>query len=154
MNCITCGKRRPLTQLDETGICSYCRSSIVKENRRDRVPAARRRQALSRARKLASYGIDAETYDSMLEVQQGRCAICGGTNKGRVLFIDHDHETGIVRALLCTPCNSGLGHFRDRADILRSAADYLDQHGSRVNAGDPPYPSKSPGTRIAATHVV
>jgi hypothetical protein len=78
------------------------------------------------------YGITHDEYDQRLADQGGRCAICGGTDprgrKGGELFaVDHDHETGAVRGLLCIPCNSGLGQFGDDPDTMLSAATYVMQ---------------------------
>jgi len=64
----------------------------------------------------------------MLAAQGGVCAICGRVPKMRC--VDHDHDTGRVRAITCGPCNSGMGYFGDSAERLRAAADYLDQHRS------------------------
>jgi recombination endonuclease VII len=68
-------------------------------------------------------------YEAMLDRQRGMCAICGATTPrmaGRQFFmIDHDHATGKIRGLLCSPCNLGLGSFGDRVDWLVSAAAYL-----------------------------
>ena len=63
----------------------------------------------------------------MLGAQNGRCAICGRpeTEAGG-LAVDHCHATGKVRGLLCTLCNTALGKFRDRTDILRAAIRYLE----------------------------
>jgi hypothetical protein len=44
------------------------------------------------------------------------------------LHVDHDHITGRVRALLCSGCNTGIGHLQDDPDVLRRAADYIEQH--------------------------
>jgi hypothetical protein len=59
--------------------------------------------------------------------QDGVCAICGRPNPEHV---DHDHETGAVRGILCFNCNGGLGQFRDSIDALLSAASYLDARDS------------------------
>ncbi len=59
------------------------------------------------------YGITVEQYDAMLRQQNGLCAICGRAPKRFRLAVDHDHETGEIRGLLCTRCNLGLGWFRD-----------------------------------------
>jgi len=81
------------------------------------------------------FGIGLSEYNSMLAVQGGLCAICrtdkpGGTSKG-YFYVDHDHATGKVRALLCQSCNSGLGAFKDRHDLLVLAAMYLALHEAR-----------------------
>lgn len=75
-----------------------------------------------------TYGISVEDYRGMLEQQQGLCAICDG-NYGERLFVDHCHETGKVRALLCYACNSALGYLRDDPEIARNAVRYLERHG-------------------------
>ena len=69
------------------------------------------------------YGITPEDYDLMYEQQKGNCAVCG-TFKAR-LFVDHSHEDGKVRGLLCTNCNTGIGMFHDNTDHLKKAIEYL-----------------------------
>lgn len=67
------------------------------------------------------------TYDKLLAVQGGRCAICRCTPRTRRLAIDHDHETGYVRGLLCMKCNHELlGAAQDNVQILRNAVYYLE----------------------------
>lgn len=61
--------------------------------------------------------------------QNNCCAICGNPpSDDRALALDHDHQTGVLRDLLCTNCNVGLGNFRDDPDLLARAADYLAYH--------------------------
>lgn len=62
----------------------------------------------------------------MLAAQGGRCAICRQEPGRRALDVDHSHETGAVRGLLCELCNKGLGCFRDSLDALRRAVVYLE----------------------------
>lgn len=73
------------------------------------------------------FGISVDDYDEMLLKQHGVCAICGGyCASGRRLAVDHCHETGRVRGLLCARCNIGLGFFdKDGGDLLLSAVEYL-----------------------------
>lgn len=79
------------------------------------------------------YGITVEQYESMFREQGGACAICGGINlNGKRLFVDHNHETGAVRGLLCMNCNYLVGHGGDRKELLLRAAEYLDKHEFRV----------------------
>jgi len=85
------------------------------------------------------YGLTPEAYDEMLAAQAGCCAICGlksGTEyhrSGRFipLTVDHCHETGVVRGLLCGQCNRGLGDFRDNLTNLERAIAYLGKFNGR-----------------------
>lgn len=74
-----------------------------------------------------AYGISLADYDELLEAQGNRCAICGMTpeENGQRLLVDHDHETGEIRGLLCYSCNVGLGHFKDNPHNLAEAIKYL-----------------------------
>jgi hypothetical protein len=71
------------------------------------------------------YGITAADYDRMLAAQGGVCAICGRPPKTRRLNVDHDHNTGRIRGILCWRCNKGLQFFSDDAKHLRRAAAYV-----------------------------
>lgn len=72
------------------------------------------------------YGITIDEYDAILEKQGGGCAICKGDTKGRGRYhVDHCHETGKVRGLLCAKCNILLGHANDDTRLLRAAISYL-----------------------------
>jgi hypothetical protein len=63
----------------------------------------------------------------MLAAQGGGCAICGRAPSTKIsLHIDHDHETGRIRGLLCFVCNNGLGQFQEDPAVLRKAAAYVE----------------------------
>lgn len=69
------------------------------------------------------YGITREQYAEMLEAQDFRCAICKGScldenERFHALQVDHDHTTGKVRGLLCRFCNSKLGWYENRKDVI------------------------------------
>ena len=77
------------------------------------------------------FGITLEDFDRMVESQNGLCAICEGKNvkiNGRIvsLAVDHNHETGKVRGLLCNGCNTSLGRFKTIA-ILKKVIKYLEE---------------------------
>lgn len=72
------------------------------------------------------YGLTPEQWEDIKQAQGYRCALCG---KRKKLVVDHDHDTGKVRAALCHGCNVGLGRFGDNPVRLRAAADYLETHG-------------------------
>lgn len=69
------------------------------------------------------YGISQDKYEAMATAQDGRCVIC---DEEAFLVVDHCHSFGLLRGLICQPCNGGLGAFRDNPQALRSAADYLE----------------------------
>jgi hypothetical protein len=60
------------------------------------------------------YGLTLEDYETMLVTQGGVCKMCGGPPGKRMLAVDHDHETGKIRGLLCVRCNVGLGFYERR----------------------------------------
>lgn len=76
------------------------------------------------------YGITLADYDQLVLDQDGCCAICGTTNPGGRngrFCVDHNHVTGKIRGLLCSPCNRALGGFHDDPQLLQIALDYLKQ---------------------------
>lgn len=87
-----------------------------------------RRESKKRFWITSRYGLTPEEFDAMKASQNNVCAICG-TNRdlgrGRELHVDHNHETGKVRGLLCNFCNRGLGLFRDNIELLDKAKEYL-----------------------------
>lgn len=85
--------------------------------------------SLFRAKNLKKrYQLTLEDFQTMEASQQKRCQICkSATNP---LSVDHNHENGKIRGLLCTSCNLGLGHFHDSPRLLRCAAKYLKKSGA------------------------
>jgi Recombination endonuclease VII len=85
---------------------------------------------LGRAKENTEWGkfrLHGLTSQQAAEFKAGKpCAICGQVKPRMV--VDHDHKTGKLRGVLCNACNWGIGHFRDNPDILRNAADYVEQH--------------------------
>ena len=67
----------------------------------------------------------------MLAEQEGCCAICGTEDPGKNgrFNVDHNHDTGEIRGLLCYGCNVGIGHLRDNPSICLAAAEYLFTNG-------------------------
>lgn len=103
----------------------------LKKRRRDRYDPARRREVT-----LQSYGLSVAEFDALLEEQGNKCAVCSSEDpgpKGRFV-VDHDHETGRVRGLLCHYCNVGIGHFSDDPERLIAAWTYLVRTTEEVTA--------------------
>ena len=110
--------------------CKECRSFISREWRSKNENMINIKNA---SRKMFSrYGITIDDYDNMLTEQNGVCAICGTSklskNKSR-FAIDHCHNTGAIRGLLCSNCNSGIGKLKDNPDIIIKAYEYLIKNG-------------------------
>lgn len=100
----------------------YCSEACSHAHNAERRALVRRRSMLKK-----KYGITLEQYDAMLAAQGGGCAICRTTDPGvkGVFHVDHCHDTGAVRGLLCSPCNTGLGHFKDDVERLVRAVNYV-----------------------------
>ncbi len=84
------------------------------------------RAHLRKSQLKAKYNLTLEEYDALVVKQNNLCAICGNVevSKNR-LSVDHNHKTLIVRGLLCTRCNKGLGLFADSQELLNKAINYL-----------------------------
>lgn len=68
------------------------------------------------------YGVSSATYDAMAALQKDKCASCGDIT---ALVVDHNHSTGEVRALLCSPCNTAIGLLKEDPKRMRAAIKYL-----------------------------
>lgn len=100
--------------------CLQCKN--IRASRRKRFPS----DEYDRKKLLKRYNLTEQDFASILESQDGVCAICREIPK-KTLHIDHDHETGRVRGLLCGSCNWGIGLLKDSEQILARAAKYLTQ---------------------------
>ncbi|MAD98987.1 MAG: putative endonuclease [Prokaryotic dsDNA virus sp.] len=108
--------------------CPVC--SEYFEKRREYCSA----KCAERASKLRRrYGITSSEVVEMYRKQSGRCAICDvsvdvhelGFKAKQKAHIDHNHDNGHVRGLLCGTCNTGLGHFKDSRVLLKNAIKYI-----------------------------
>lgn len=82
-----------------------------------------------------NFGLTVQQYQQMIVDQENKCAICRNseTRKNRsgniaALCVDHNHNTNVVRALLCHACNQVIGHSKESIQILESAITYLRKH--------------------------
>ena len=113
--------------------CKECASSYKKKYKKS--PKGKSNQRKTNLKR--NYGITPEQYDEILKSQDYKCAICrydkpGG--RGR-FHVDHDHETGQVRGLLCHSCNTSLGGFKDNPSITDAATNYLIQYQPKLIGG-------------------
>jgi hypothetical protein len=89
---------------------------------------------LYRKMTIRRHGLTEQEFNDMLLQQGNVCGICKGPPNGKdnVFHIDHDHNTGKVRGLLCSFCNLSLGFARDNIDVLQCMIKYLEVHNGRI----------------------
>lgn len=143
--CGSCGLTLPISQFHtqsdkadgKRSQCKKCTNRRNLERYHSNSETRRSHHMASRKHSLwKNYGLTPEQYDTMLKDQGGACFICRSSEpwgfvekpkRAKEFFcVDHDHTTGEVRGLLCQPCNTGLGNFRDNSDYLRAAIKYLE----------------------------
>ena len=101
-----------------TSLCKNCFRSKYPRSERPRKDGPRHRRV--------KYGLTEADYQALLKTQGGKCAIClKPCSTGKALAVDHNHDTGQVRGLLCMSCNTGLGKFKDDRSLLLAALNYL-----------------------------
>lgn len=146
--CCTCQRKKPTTEFSKsksrkdglTYQCKPCRRkrslgyTQSEQGRRIRRKWAKANHRKRKAAELKhNYDLTLAEFDRMYIAQKGCCAICGKhqLNLKRTLQVDHSHDTGKVRGLLCSNCNPALGSFEDNPDLLRRAAIYLEMDNAK-----------------------
>lgn len=145
--CLRCREEKtfdlfPKNRRTKEGIgtyCLVCSADVVRARRQTEEGAQAHRDSSKRWREANNerhkdnnarwqYGVEHGTYDTMFTAQNGQCAICKTTEPGlgtKRFAIDHCHTSGRVRGLLCHRCNQGLGYFKDDAERIHRAIQYL-----------------------------
>lgn len=122
--CIVCETKRTYEWQEKNA--ARCKENVKKR-------WARKSRELMDQRRNWQYGITNEIYEALLSSQGGGCGICGRKEnisrkgKPRAMSVDHCHETGAVRGLLCNNCNAAIGHLQDDVEIVLKAALYLER---------------------------
>jgi hypothetical protein len=150
-SCNTCKLELPAERFNRSsaapdGLQYKCKSCMNDYKRAwDKANPGRAGLSAWRAELKRSYGMTQEEYESMHVAQNGVCAICRLPEVGRHwagvtyrLHVDHCHETGRVRGLLCGPCNRALGMFKDNAVTMRRAIEYLEGRSEVLGHVDAP----------------
>lgn len=129
--CVECGEIKNILSFHKNYNCRDGRLNKCSKCRKYRCetsnPVTKRRNQLKH-----KYGISLEEYNDLLVFQSGTCAICNkkeilkkrNSDETRPLAVDHCHETGKIRGLLCSACNSGIGYLRESPKLLKRAAGY------------------------------
>lgn len=131
--CSKCGETKPLSEFHQRkkskdgrqAVCKVCTRVYDVEHRKANYESCR--AAVRNYNYKSQYGITLSKYDEMLEAQGGGCASCGKTpeKNGRRLAVDHDHETGEVRGLLCIHCNNIVGYLESCPELYNLVVRYL-----------------------------
>lgn len=100
-------------------VCLACKRENAAKYR------AKHREHINLQNRLGRYCISVKDFESLWDKQGGVCAICGTSLKEIKFRIDHNHNTGEVRGLLCVACNTGIGLLKDSPEVLASAERYL-----------------------------
>lgn len=136
--CPTCYADKPIDEFWKgQSSCIPCTKYKQKNRWCSRTPAKRLEQHLK-----YKYGVSHAEFTDAWNTQNGNCAICENElpdlmaydNRRRGYAIDHNHETGAFRGILCIKCNSLLGMASDSVDVLSAAIKYLEERGSYDNA--------------------
>ena len=140
--CIKCNETKPLSEFhrvrsNRTGYKATC-----KECTNLKYAGSPETQLKAKKNWLRSrFGIEYEDYVAMIEQQDNKCAICGREERRRwrnkdtrALAVDHDHESGQIRGLLCADCNTAIGLMQDDVALLAKAIDYLQSHRLKIVA--------------------
>lgn len=125
--CTKCGLEKSLEEYSKRkqsrdGLNPWCKSCVSDYNA-TRNAKNRKKRIHRQSHRRVKYGIEPAEYKAMLVEQNNACAICKRSDEQ--LFVDHDHETGKPRGLLCRKCNTGLGYFGDTVVLLKRAVRYL-----------------------------
>jgi hypothetical protein len=127
-NCVFLKDGRRQCRLCKVKRCADWRQNNKARHNELRKEWASRNPASQANMRLKSvFGITLDEYSKRAKAQNHLCMICGEPEMGTRLSVDHDHATNEIRDLLCRKCNSGLGQFRDRIDLLLKAVEYLER---------------------------
>lgn len=144
--CTRCKKEKPFSEFykskrNKTGViteCKMCKRIYTTRRWQDiknnPVLYAKEKKRMRRSERGWSlrkdYGLTVADWNMLFDVQQGCCYICGKHQsilKSR-LCVDHSHESGKVRSLLCCKCNMALGLVEESTDILQKRLSYVKNH--------------------------
>jgi len=110
-------------------LCKTCCKASTKKAKMARIASKREeyKRADRNTQYKKNYGITLDQYEQKLKDQDSRCPLCKThqSELPRRLAVDHNHDTGKIRGLLCGDCNRALGLFKDNPEICINAANYL-----------------------------
>lgn len=136
--CVECNKQRAKRMQSERRVDGRNKEVRQRYEQGEAGKAARKRwndsdaglRATRKAMLKHKFGMTLEQYDGLLTSQDHSCKICGThiDDNSRHLAVDHNHETGEIRALLCDPCNKALGFLKEDINIMQNMIDYVKEY--------------------------
>lgn len=123
VRCSGCGESKTRDEFSKSSTRKNGLQGICKDCQR----VKRRKYSSEDSRLQRVYGISLDDLKRMEVEQDFKCKLCGGDNKDRKLYVDHCHETGDVRGLLCHYCNTALGMVKDNIETLKNMIKYLEK---------------------------
>jgi len=139
--CTMCKMEKPLSEYRSRGgslkhlIKSRCNECLYKEHKRwteenpEKIREYRAKDPYTFKKRCARHGITPEEFWAMYEEQDGTCPVCDKAINAEGSAIDHNHETGEVRGILCKSCNRALGLLGDSPETMARAEEYLLERG-------------------------
>jgi hypothetical protein len=136
-----CNEEKPLTEYRSRGgkfshlLKSRCNLCLFKEHKKwaqeneDKVREYRAKDAWTLQKRCKRHGITVEEFWAFYEEQDGTCPVCDKAIEAEDSAIDHNHDTGDVRGILCKSCNRALGLLGDSPETMTRAAAYLLKRG-------------------------
>ena len=137
--CKQCGEEKPLSEMEKCKkskdgtrkTCMVCKRKRYFKSRSNNVE--RQKQNQRKSHLMNRYKITLEEYDAMVIKQDNKCGICGREGNShsntRHLDVDHCHNTGLIRGLLCNRCNQSMGKVKDNPELLMLMYKWLTQGG-------------------------
>lgn len=117
----------PPSKTKKNGLKSWCRSCANKQTQLTRHKDYEKHRLRNRNYSLQrNYGITHEDYLMMFNKQNKKCACCN--KEFDKLVVDHNHTTGVVRELLCNPCNTALGLLNEDVTVMQNMSNYVRKH--------------------------
>jgi len=132
--CSACGIDKPFSEYTKrydrpVGVRPRCKECQRKVDANIRLTDAGKKKYRKQLWRKSGIEITYEEYKERYEAIEGKCEICD--EQFPSLCVDHNHETGEVRGLLCTPCNLAIEHLKESSNIMKKAIEYIENYGGR-----------------------
>lgn len=111
------------------GLRPWCRECQRKIDAKSRETDKGKKKYRKQLWKKSGIDITYEEYKDKYQQLDGKCEIC--LDQLPSLCVDHNHDTGEIRGLLCTPCNLAIEHLKESPEIMNNAISYIKKYGGR-----------------------